>query len=103
MGNNPVKEVEREKLDKLEIHIKIGKNNFETMYSYKNILEPYTGNLEWSYASMELSAVYKSIEHSKTIPYDFEEIVCYIPSHLYDFISLNNVNFEKKVTFLILC
>lgn len=99
MGNNAVKEVKREKRDKLEIHIKIGRNIFETMYSYNNILEPYTGNLEWSYASLEISAVYKSIEHAETIPYDFKEIVCYIPSHLYDFISLNYVNFEKKVTF----
>ena len=100
MGNYAVKEVEREKLDKLEIHIKIGRNNFETMYSYKNILEPYTGNLEWSYASLELSAVHKSIEHSKTIPYDFNEIVVYIPSPLYSFISSNYINFEKKVTFI---
>ena len=91
-----MKEVEREKLDKLEIHIKIGRNNFETMYSYKNILEPYIGNLEWSYASLELSAVYKSIEHSKTIPYEFNEIVVYIPSSLYSFISSNYINFEKK-------
>jgi hypothetical protein len=93
MGNAIVKG--KEKCNKLEIYVKTNRNIFEVIYKYNNILEPYSGNLDYKHDTLEMSAVCRAIEHIEYLPFIFEQIICYIKFH--EKYKFENIIFKEYI------
>lgn len=94
MGN--VQSEEKKKCDKLEIYVEIFRNSFEIMYKYNEVLEPYSGELNYKHETLEISAVYKAIERIEYLPFTFTEIVCYVPKSLLSKCKFENIIFKSN-------
>jgi len=97
MGNQIYIEKPKDNLDKVEVYVKINRNNFEIIYKYSDVLEPYSGSLNYKYENLQISAIYKGIEYIEYLPFTFTEIIFYVPSNLLQFRHLfdNGIIFRE--------